>query len=185
MRDVIPSGMPLFLRISATEWMEYTGEPSWTVEDSVRLAKLLPEAGIDLLDVSSAGNHEKQKIEISPYYQVSIAGKIRAALEVEGKKLLIGAVGMISSGEMARSIVQARKQTNGGGGEANEHLGVDQGNGATLEVDEEHGQVTQADAVLVARQFLREPNFVYKLANEIGVPVKWSNQYQRAPRKKH
>ncbi|KAF4830402.1 NADPH dehydrogenase afvA [Colletotrichum tropicale] len=182
-RDVIPSGMPLFLRISATEWMEYAGAPSWTVDDSLRLAKLLPDAGVDLLDVSSGGNNHAQKIEISPYYQVSIAGKIRAALEEEGKALLIGAVGMISSGEMARSIVQARgEQTNG---EASGHNGVDQGNCATLEVDEEHGQVTQADAVLVARQFLREPNFVYKIADEIGVKVKWANQYHRAPRRKH
>ncbi|KAK2050346.1 NADH:flavin oxidoreductase/NADH oxidase [Colletotrichum somersetense] len=172
-RDVIPSGMPLFLRISATEWMEYAGNPSWTIEDSIRLAKLLPEAGVDLLDVSSGGNNEAAKMEISPYYQVSLAGRIRAALEAEGKKLLIGAVGMISSGEMARSIVQAKR--------ANGHNGADQGNGATLEVDEEHGQVTQADAVLVARQFLREPNFVYKIADEIGVKVKWANQYERAP----
>ncbi|KAK2052228.1 NADH:flavin oxidoreductase/NADH oxidase [Colletotrichum caudatum] len=178
-RDVIPSGMPLFLRISATEWMEYAGNPSWTIEDSIRLAKLLPEAGVDLLDVSSGGNNEAAKIEISPYYQVSLAGRIRAALEAEGKKLLIGAVGMISSGEMARSIVQAKRAKEHT--QANGHNGADQGNGATLEVDEEHGQVTQADAVLVARQFLREPNFVYKIADEIGVNVKWANQYERAP----
>lgn len=174
--------MPLFLRISATEWMEYDGKPSWVVEDSIKLAKLLPEAGVDLLDVSSGGNNEAQKIEISPYYQVSIAGKIREALAAEGKKLFIGAVGMISSGEMARSIVQAQGS---GSAEANGHNGVDQGNAATLEVDEEHGQVTQADAVFVARQFLREPNFVYKIADEIGVRIKWSNQYHRAPRRKH
>ncbi|KAK1991550.1 NADH:flavin oxidoreductase/NADH oxidase [Colletotrichum falcatum] len=172
-RDVIPSGTPLFLRISATEWMEYAGDPSWTIEDSIRLAKLLPEAGVDLLDVSSGGNNPAAKMEIEPYYQVSLAGRIRAALEAEGKKLLIGAVGMISSGEMARSIVQAKK--------ANGHADTNGQNGATLEVDEEHGQVTQADAVLVARQFLREPNFVYKIADEIGVTIKWANQYQRAP----
>ncbi|KAL0939221.1 NADH:flavin oxidoreductase/NADH oxidase [Colletotrichum truncatum] len=182
-RDVVPASMPVFLRISATEWMEYQSEPSWTVEDTIRLAKLLPEAGIDLLDVSSAGNHPQQKIEISPYYQVSIAGKIRAALEADGKKLLIGAVGMISNGEMARSIVQAQKaqqQANGQNGAQQAANGA-----ATVEIDEEHGQVTQADAVLVARQFLREPNFVYKIADEIGVPIKWSNQYHRAPRRKH
>ncbi|WYZ34559.1 hypothetical protein EsH8_I_000835 [Colletotrichum jinshuiense] len=182
-RDVIPASTPLFLRISATEWMEYDGNPSWTIEDSIRLAKLLPEAGIDLLDVSSGGNNQAQKIEISPYYQVSLAGKIREALAAEGKKLLIGAVGMISSGEMARSIVQAKGAE--ASAEATGHGGVDQGNAATLEIDEEHGQVTQADAVLVARQFLREPNFVYKIADEIGVAVKWSNQYHRAPRRKH
>ncbi|EFQ29411.1 NADH:flavin oxidoreductase/NADH oxidase [Colletotrichum graminicola] len=178
-RDVIPSGMPLFLRISATEWMEYAGNPSWTIEDSIKLAKLLPEAGVDLLDVSSGGNNEAAKIEISPYYQVSLAGRIRAALEADGKKLLIGAVGMISSGEMARSIVQAKRAKEHA--QANGQNGADQGNVATLEVDEEHGQVTQADAVLVARQFLREPNFVYKIADEIGVNVKWANQYERAP----
>ncbi|KAF6840354.1 NADH:flavin oxidoreductase/NADH oxidase [Colletotrichum musicola] len=175
-RDVIPAGMPLFLRISATEWMEHQSEPSWTIEDTIRLAKLLPEAGIDLLDVSSGGNMESQKIKISQYYQVSLAGKVRAALEKEGIKLPITAVGLISSGEMARGIVQAQQGQNGAkaNGQAN----------GTIEIDEEHGQVTQADAVLVARQFLREPNFVYKAADELGVDVKWSNQYERAPRRK-
>ncbi|KAK2006378.1 NADH:flavin oxidoreductase/NADH oxidase [Colletotrichum eremochloae] len=177
-RDVMPSGMPLFLRISATEWMEYAGNPSWTIEDSIRLAKLLPEAGVDLLDVSSGGNNPAAKMEIEPYYQVSLAGRIRAALEAEGKKLLIGAVGMISSGEMARGIVQVKRAKEHA--EVNGQNGAGQENVATLEVDEEHGQVTQADAVLVARQFLREPNFVYKIADEIGVNIKWANQYQRA-----
>ncbi|GKT55293.1 NADPH dehydrogenase [Colletotrichum tofieldiae] len=184
-RDVIPSGTPLFLRISATEWMEYAGNPSWTIEDSIKLAKLLPEAGVDLLDVSSGGNNPAAKMVIEPYYQVSLAGRIREALEAEGKKLLIGAVGMISSGEMARSIVQAKKAKEFAGAETNGQKAAEQGNVATLEVDEEHGQVTQADAVLVARQFLREPNFVYKIADEIGVNVKWANQYHRAPRRKH
>ncbi|OLN85371.1 putative NADPH dehydrogenase C23G7.10c 4 [Colletotrichum chlorophyti] len=177
-RDVIPSGTPLFLRISATEWMEHEGAPSWTLEESIRLAKLLPDAGVDLLDVSSGGNNAAQKIDIGPYYQVSLAGKIRAAVEAEGKSLLIGAVGMISSGEMAREIVQAR------GGKANGVNGVNGEERRTIEIDEEHGQVTQADAVLVGRQFLREPNFVYKIADEIGVPIKWANQYHRAPRGK-
>ncbi|CCF38223.1 NADH:flavin oxidoreductase/NADH oxidase [Colletotrichum higginsianum] len=176
-RDVIPSGAPLFVRISATEWMEYAGNPSWTIEDSIKLAKLLPGLGVDLLDVSSGGNNEAAKIDISPYYQVSLAGRIREALEAEGKKLLIGAVGMISSGEMARSIVQAKKANREVNGEVN-------GQNATLEVDEEHGQVTHADAVFVGRQFLREPNFVYKIADEIGVKIKWANQYHRAPRRK-
>ncbi|KAF3358233.1 hypothetical protein VdG1_03010 [Verticillium dahliae VDG1] len=45
--------------------------------------------------------------------------------------------------------------------------------------------VTQADVVLVARQFLREPNFVLNIARELDVDVKWANQYHRAPRRKH
>ncbi|KAI0880390.1 uncharacterized protein GGS22DRAFT_175164 [Annulohypoxylon maeteangense] len=48
-RDVIPESAALFLRISATEWMEWSGEPSWTMEQSFQLAKLLPTAGIDTL----------------------------------------------------------------------------------------------------------------------------------------
>ncbi|KAM0329841.1 hypothetical protein ACHAQA_004006 [Verticillium albo-atrum] len=173
-RAVVPEGLPIFVRISGTEWMEHEGVPSWDLEESVRLAKLLPALGVDLLDVSSGGNHARQKIDIHPYYQVSLAERIRAELRKDGKDLLVGAVGMISSAEMARGIVQdgvadkdAKKQS------------------ATVEVDEEHGQVTQADVVLVARQFLREPNFVLSIAKELDVDVKWANQYHRAPRRKH
>ena len=55
--------MPLFLRITATDWLEEFPEiPSWKVEDTVKLAEILAEKGVDLLDVSSGGNHEKQKI---------------------------------------------------------------------------------------------------------------------------
>ncbi|KAM0276133.1 hypothetical protein ACHAQH_007059 [Verticillium albo-atrum] len=169
-RAVVPEGMPIFVRISGTEWMEHKGKPSWDLEESIRLAKLLPGLGVDLIDVSSGGNSADQKIDIHPYYQVSLAERIRAELEKEGKKLLVGAVGMISSAEMAKGIVQTSK----GGQEK-----------ATVEVDEEHGQVTQADVVLVARQFLREPNFVLNIAKELDVDVKWANQYHRAPRRKH
>ncbi|KAI0873918.1 hypothetical protein GGS24DRAFT_362657 [Hypoxylon argillaceum] len=150
-REVIPESMPLLLRISASEWLEHTGEPSWTLEDSIRLAKLLPAAGVDLLDVSSGGNTDGQKITVHPYYQVDLAGAIREALAKEGIKLLIGAVGMIASAEMARDIVQ-----------------------------EGDGRVPKADAVLAARQFLREPEFVLRAAHQLGVEVKWPNQYHRA-----
>ncbi|KAL9942859.1 hypothetical protein D7B24_000527 [Verticillium nonalfalfae] len=176
-RAVVPDGLPLFVRISGTEWMEHAGRPSWDLDESIRLAKLLPGLGVDLLDVSSGGNSADQKIDIHPYYQVSLAERIRAALEEDGKALLVGAVGMISSAEMARGIVQTTTQKqNGATGAAAK---------ATVEVDEEHGQVTQADVVLVARQFLREPNFVLNIARELDVDVKWANQYHRAPRRKH
>ncbi|KAH7359029.1 NADH:flavin oxidoreductase/NADH oxidase [Plectosphaerella cucumerina] len=175
-RAVIPEGMPLFVRISATEWMEHAVDPSaaeqsWDLEQSIRLAKLLPDLGVDLLDVSSGGNNSAQKIELHKYYQVSLAGQIREALLKDGKKLLIGAVGMISEAEMARSIVQ---ETGGAAKQA-----------TTVEIDEEHGQKTQADAVLVAREFLRDPHFVLNVARELNVPIKWPHQYERAPRKSH
>lgn len=62
--------MPLFLRISATDWLESEeGIQSWRVEDTVRLATVLAERGVDLLDVSSGGLHPKQKIKAGPAYQ--------------------------------------------------------------------------------------------------------------------
>ncbi|KAI0136302.1 NADPH dehydrogenase [Xylariales sp. AK1849] len=167
-RSVVPEGFPVFLRISATEWMEWDGEPSWTIDDSVKLAKLLPAAGIDLLDVSSGGNNAKQKIELHPYYQVSLAGQIRDALKEEGIELLIGAVGLITEAEMARSIVQENTKPN------------DAQATGTIEIEQESGQKTQADLVLLARQLLREPEFPLRVAHQLGVEVAWPNQYHRA-----
>ena len=69
-RQSIPKDMPLFLRISATDWLEE--EPnmdSWKVDDTVRLAGILAEKGVDLLDVSSGGIHPKQKVKTGPGYQ--------------------------------------------------------------------------------------------------------------------
>ena len=157
--------MPFLLRISATEWMEWAGEPSWTLEETIKLAKLLPDLGVDLLDVSSAGNIHAQKIAIHPYYQVDLADKIREALEADGKSIKIGAVGMITNAEMARSIVQDGK------------LASETTNG-TVEVETSTGKA-KADLVLAARQFLREPEFVLKTAHELGVSVKWPYQYER------
>jgi 2,4-dienoyl-CoA reductase-like NADH-dependent reductase (Old Yellow Enzyme family) len=165
-RASIPETMPLLVRISATEWMEWSGEDSWTVDQSVRLAKMLPELGVDLLDVSSGGNAQSQKIQLHPYYQVDIAGQIREALKAEGKQLLIGAVGLITNAEMARSIVQ----------EDGSLAGVQND---TVEVEAESGRKSKADLVLVARQFLKEPEFVLRVAQQLGVEVAWPLQYRR------
>jgi 2,4-dienoyl-CoA reductase-like NADH-dependent reductase (Old Yellow Enzyme family) len=179
-RAVIPESMPVFLRISGTEWMEHAGEPSWDVPSSIKLAKLLPGLGVDLLDVSSGGNIVTQKVNLHQYYQVGIAAQIRAALKAEGLKMLIGAVGLISKAEVARSIVQD--------GEAQEKKGVNGvTNGASdgsFEIEDEQGKSAQADVILVARQFLREPNWVLKVADELGVDVIWPSQYRRALLKK-
>ena len=153
-RGAIPANMPLFLRISATEWMP-EGAESWDLEQSIRLAALLSDAGVDLLDVSSGGNNMQQSIKLHPYYQVDLARQIWEALrkkaedEKGAKPLLIGAVGFIDNAEMARSILQ-------------------------------EGPEAQADLVLVARQFLREPEFVLRCAHHLGVKVKWPQQYERA-----
>lgn len=59
--------MPLFLRISATDWLEEEEDmDSWKAQDTVRLAEILADKGVDLLDVSTGGNHPKQKIIHGP-----------------------------------------------------------------------------------------------------------------------
>lgn len=62
--------MPLFVRISATDWLEGENEiESWKLEDTVKIAEILAEKEVDLLDVSSGGNHPKQRIKAGPGYQ--------------------------------------------------------------------------------------------------------------------
>ncbi|KAL8824165.1 MAG: hypothetical protein Q9191_005248 [Dirinaria sp. TL-2023a] len=74
-RRIIPHDMPLFLRISATDWLEdEPGVDSWRVEDTVKLAEILASKGVDLLDCSSGGLDPRQKIKAGPGYQaVSIS----------------------------------------------------------------------------------------------------------------
>ncbi|KAL3492725.1 hypothetical protein BJX62DRAFT_235882 [Aspergillus germanicus] len=167
-RDAIPAETPLFLRISATEWLETapvsaeTG--SWDVESSVRLAMLLPGLGVDLLDVSSGGNHKDQQIQPHSKYQVSLAGKVRRAVRAAGLQLLVGAVGLIREAEAARDIVQGADGTSDG--EEGENR-----------VNEKEG--SEADVVLIARQFLREPNWVFAAAKKLDVPVSLPCQFGR------
>jgi 2,4-dienoyl-CoA reductase-like NADH-dependent reductase (Old Yellow Enzyme family) len=111
-REIIPTNMPLFLRISATEFLENTdlGKQfgSWVVEDTIRVARQLPALKVDLLDVSSGGNHPSQQIDgfNTKDYQINIAERIRKAIHADNLKLLIGAVGMITEAEQARAIVE-------------------------------------------------------------------------------
>lgn len=106
MRAVIPAEMPLWLRISATEWMEWQSEPSWDLEGSIKLAKLLPDLGIDVLDVSSGGNNAAQKIAPKKSYQTNLAREIRRALRADGIDLPVGTVGNVDDAEFARDLVQ-------------------------------------------------------------------------------
>ncbi|TVY14849.1 putative NADPH dehydrogenase C23G7.10c, partial [Lachnellula arida] len=168
-RAVIPSGMPLLVRLSATEWMEQHAAESWDVESTIKLAKLLPGLGVDLLDVSSGGNNEAQTIELQNGFQVGIAGRIRSALFEAGiKDLLVGAVGLITEAEAAKEIVQNGKPGPGAGSKD-----------TTVEIEDKHGAIAKADVVLVARQFLREPEWVLRVAHRLGVEVKWPQQYHR------
>lgn len=141
--------MPLFLRISATEWMEWSGKETWDMPQSIKLAHMLPELGVDLLDVSSGGNDFQQKIQLHPYYQIDLAGAIRKSLKKAGKDMLIGAVGLITTAEMARDIVQnSGTYTVGEDPEQGDCVNPTGGSSDDC-VDQ-----SKADVVLIARQFL-------------------------------
>ncbi|KUJ62667.1 oxidoreductase [Flavobacteriaceae bacterium CRH] len=91
-----PSDLPLFLRISATDW----AEGGWSPEESVRLSAILKEKGVDLIDVSSGGLVSHQHIELKPGYQVQFAEKIKKEASV-----LTGAVGLITEPSQAEEIL--------------------------------------------------------------------------------
>ncbi|KAI9739904.1 MAG: hypothetical protein M1818_004960 [Claussenomyces sp. TS43310] len=172
-RAVLPPGMPLSVRISATDWVD-DGRPSWDVPQSIRLAKLLPALGVDLLDVSSGGNDAAQKIPVHTDFQIGIAGRIRAALHQEGiTDLAVACVGMINEAEIARDAVQKGGLVSAAASEVSK-------DDATVHIEDEQGKPAQADVVLVARQFLREPEWVLKIARRLGVDVKWPIQYHMA-----
>jgi len=103
-RAVIPKEMPLFFRISATDWLEGQEEypESWTVEQTVKLAPILAELGVDFLDTSSGGGHPAQKITGGPGYQAPFANAVKKEV---GDSLLVGAVGSITTGTLAQELL--------------------------------------------------------------------------------
>lgn len=96
-RAVWPQDLPLFFRISATDWLEENG---WTADETVRLASLLKEHGVDLLDVSSGGNAARVRIPVGPGYQVPFAARVRNETE-----LPVAAVGLITDPEQAEKVL--------------------------------------------------------------------------------
>ncbi|MGJ7456186.1 NADH:flavin oxidoreductase/NADH oxidase [Halomonas sp. RA08-2] len=92
-----PEELPLFLRISCTDWVE----GGWDLVQTVRLASLLKERGqVDLIDCSSGGNDPRQAIPIHPGYQVPLAQAVRAR-----SGIATGAVGLIHSPDLAESVL--------------------------------------------------------------------------------
>ena len=95
-RNVWPERLPLFLRISATEWTQ----GGWDIEQSVELARMVAPLGVDLVDCSSGGNVPGVRIPIGPGYQVPLAERIRRESGVP-----TGAVGLITGAKQADEIV--------------------------------------------------------------------------------
>ena len=94
-RSVWPQDLPLFLRISASDW----ADGGWTVEDSVKLADMLKSKGVDLMDCSSGGVVSYAKIPAKPNYQVPFAAAVRKT------GMPTGAVGIIVTSEQAEEIL--------------------------------------------------------------------------------
>jgi 2,4-dienoyl-CoA reductase-like NADH-dependent reductase (Old Yellow Enzyme family) len=136
-RSAWPKELPLFVRISATDWVE----GGWNIDDSVRLAAQLKQMGVDLMDCSSGGNVPHAKIPVGPGYQVAFAERIR-----HDAQIMTGAVGMITSSVQADHIIRT----------------------------------VQADAVIIAREFLRDPYWPLRAARELEQPIAWPVQYLRA-----
>ena len=136
-RSSWPKGAPLFVRISATDWVD----GGWDLDQSVELARMLKPLGVDLIDCSSGGTVPHAVIPATPGYQTPFAQRIRQAAEV-----MTGAVGLITSPVQADQIV------------------------ATGE----------ADAILMAREFLRDPFWPLRAAGELKQPISWPVQYLRA-----
>ena len=96
-RAAWPEDLPLWMRISATDW----AEGGWTLDESVELAKRVRGMGVDLIDCSSGALTLKQKIALGPGYQVPFADRIRHEAGIP-----TGAVGMITEPEQADAIVR-------------------------------------------------------------------------------
>ncbi|HVP55569.1 MAG TPA: NADH:flavin oxidoreductase/NADH oxidase [Candidatus Eisenbacteria bacterium] len=136
-RGIWPDRLPLFVRISATDW----AEGGWTLDESVELVRLLKKEGVDLIDCSSGGLVANASIAVGPGYQVPFAERIR-----RDAGIATGAVGMITTPTQADRIVRD----------------------------------AQADLVLLAREFLRDPYWPLHAAAELGVAAHWPPQYLRA-----
>ena len=96
LRSLLPAELPLFVRISATDWVA----GGWDIEQSVELAKRLKVLGVDLIDVSSGGMVPQAQIPVSKSYQVPFARRIR-----DDAKLSTGAVGLITEARQANEII--------------------------------------------------------------------------------
>jgi 2,4-dienoyl-CoA reductase-like NADH-dependent reductase (Old Yellow Enzyme family) len=143
-REVWPEDLPVFFRISATDWLTENPEDDregWTADDTVRLAKELIAHGVDLLDTSTGGNAPKARITTGPGYQVPFAARVKAETD-----LPVAAVGEITEARQAEEIVASG----------------------------------QADAVLLARELLRDPYWPNRAARELEAAPRWPDQYHRA-----
>ena len=136
-REVWPADLPLFVRLSSTDWVP----GGWDADETVQLSRELAAVGVDLIDCSSGGLATSQQIPVAPGYQVPFARRVRHEAGIA-----TGAVGLITTPAQAQQVVE---------------------NG-------------DADLVLMAREFLRQPRWPLQAARELGQEITWPRQYERA-----
>jgi 2,4-dienoyl-CoA reductase-like NADH-dependent reductase (Old Yellow Enzyme family) len=136
-RGVWPETLPVFIRISATDW----AEGGWGLAQSVQFAKWLKEIGIDLIDTSSGGLVPRLKIPMAPGYHLPFAEAIRREAGI-----MTSGLGLITDANQAEQILISG----------------------------------QADVVVMAREFLRDPYFPLHAAKVLGDDPKYPVQYLRA-----
>lgn len=152
-RAVWPDELPLFARISATDWaggpeeLKLIGTKTnptakgWNISESLVLCEELKKIGIDLIDCSTGGTLAEAKIPNEPNYQVPFADIIRKQVQ-----MMTGAVGLITTGTQAEGILQQQS----------------------------------ADAIFIARESLRDPYFPLRAAKELKFNLERPKQYGRS-----
>lgn len=104
-RNTVGPNLPVFLRVSATDWLENSmpDEKGWKLEDTLEFARTLAAQGcVDLIDISTGGVHSAQKITAGPAFQAPFAAAVKKAV---GDRMLVAAVGMINNGNLAEKIL--------------------------------------------------------------------------------
>jgi 2,4-dienoyl-CoA reductase-like NADH-dependent reductase (Old Yellow Enzyme family) len=102
-RAVWPERLPLFTRVSGTDWLdEEPDRPSWTLAQTVELARRLKEEGVDMIDCSSGGNEARVRILVGAGYQVPLAAVVRREAEIPTV-----AIGMITEAQQADQIIRS------------------------------------------------------------------------------
>lgn len=96
-RKVVPDSLPIFVRISATDWVD----GGWDLEQSIALSRDLAERGVDLIDVSSGGLSPEQKIALGPGYQMPFAKEISDQVDA-----LVATVGLITEATQADQAIR-------------------------------------------------------------------------------
>ncbi len=96
-RTAFPPGKPLFVRLSATDWVK----GGLTIDDTVHIARVLQKHAVDLIDCSSGGMVPAAPADIGPGYQVPFAAQVRAEADIA-----TGAVGLITSPHQAETILR-------------------------------------------------------------------------------